>query len=233
MINLLQIAVTACFFSCVLAQLQSGPQYDHLTACPEQYGLQTYPHPQYCDQFYKCANGTLTLETCGHGLLFDGKGGVHNFCNYFWATKCGDRVSDLEPYPANAPCIYDYGIFPTEAGCDVDFIKCEAGVPYTTPCEPGLGYDERIHACNWPDLVPGCDPEYIVGFKCPTSLPANSPSLKFWPFPRFTVSGDCYSLITCVNNSPRLIRCQEGQVVNKYSLSCDDIRNVPECQSGK
>ncbi len=21
--------------------------------CPEQYGVQTYPHDQYCDQFYK------------------------------------------------------------------------------------------------------------------------------------------------------------------------------------
>ena len=27
--------------------------------CPEQYGLQVYPHEQYCDKFYKCANGRL------------------------------------------------------------------------------------------------------------------------------------------------------------------------------
>ena len=25
--------------------------------CPEPYGLQVYPHEQYCDKFYKCANG--------------------------------------------------------------------------------------------------------------------------------------------------------------------------------
>ena len=25
--------------------------------CPEPYGLQVYPHEQYFDKFYKCANG--------------------------------------------------------------------------------------------------------------------------------------------------------------------------------
>ena len=32
---------------------------------------QVYPNPDSCHQFYKCANGTLTLETCGNGLLFN------------------------------------------------------------------------------------------------------------------------------------------------------------------
>lgn len=52
--------------------------------CPEQYGEQAYAHPEICDQFFLCTNGTLTLETCENGLLFDGKGGVHNHCNYNW-----------------------------------------------------------------------------------------------------------------------------------------------------
>lgn len=224
--NSLAAAAFLTFLSCVLGQRSAGLQ--ELSSCPEQYGLQLYPHPGYCDQFYKCANGTLSLETCEHGLLFDGKGGVHNFCNYYWGVHCGDRVSDLEPYLDNAPCIYSYGIFPTAKGCDVDFLKCEAGVPYTTPCESGLGYDERIHGCNWPDLVPGCDAEQIVGFKCPTSLPSNSPSLKFWPFPRFTIQGDSKALVTCVNNLPRLIKCGEDTVVNPYSLTCE----APERKAG-
>ena len=29
------------------------------SSCPEPYGLQLYPHEQYCDKFYKCANGEL------------------------------------------------------------------------------------------------------------------------------------------------------------------------------
>ena len=27
------------------------------SGCPEQYGVQTYPHDQYCDKFYLCVNG--------------------------------------------------------------------------------------------------------------------------------------------------------------------------------
>jgi len=63
-----------------------------ISSCPEPFGLQLYAHPKNCDQFYKCANGTLTLETCSNGLLFDGKGSVHEYCNYHWATDCGERV---------------------------------------------------------------------------------------------------------------------------------------------
>ena len=32
-----------------------GAQYS--SDCPEPYGVQTYPHKQYCDKFYKCTNG--------------------------------------------------------------------------------------------------------------------------------------------------------------------------------
>merc|ERR1711928_174499 len=44
------------------------------SSCPEPYGLQLYPHEQYCDKFYKCANGTLYEEVCENGLVFDGHG---------------------------------------------------------------------------------------------------------------------------------------------------------------
>lgn len=64
------------------------------TNCPEPYGVQAYAHPENCDQFFLCTNGTLTLETCENGLLFSGKGGVHNHCNYNWAVECGERKHD-------------------------------------------------------------------------------------------------------------------------------------------
>jgi hypothetical protein len=34
-------------------------------------------------------SGTQTLETCENGLVFDGHGAVHNYCNYNWAVDCG------------------------------------------------------------------------------------------------------------------------------------------------
>ena len=45
-------------------------------------------------------------------------------------------------------------------GCDTSYIKCAHGVPYDSPCEAGLSYDEKNHACNWPDLLlEVCNPE--------------------------------------------------------------------------
>ena len=32
------------------------------SGCPEQYGVQTYPHDQYCDKFYLCVNGKNTFS---------------------------------------------------------------------------------------------------------------------------------------------------------------------------
>ena len=69
--------------------------------CPEPEGLQVYPNPDSCNQFYKCANGTLTLETCGNGLLFNEgtslAGSAHNHCSYNWQTSCGNRPNDSTP----------------------------------------------------------------------------------------------------------------------------------------
>ena len=40
-----------------LLAAHSSAQY---AGCPETYGVQVYPHEQYCDKFYKCVNG----KTC-------------------------------------------------------------------------------------------------------------------------------------------------------------------------
>lgn len=65
-------------------------------SCPEQHGVQAYAHPESCNLFFLCTNGTLTIEQCENGLLFDGKGAVHNHCNYNWAVECGERKADCK-----------------------------------------------------------------------------------------------------------------------------------------
>ncbi|KAK6637069.1 hypothetical protein RUM43_010743 [Polyplax serrata] len=194
--------------------------------CPE-HGVATYPDAELCDHFYLCVNGTLTYEKCENGLLFDGKGAVHNHCNYNWAVECGDRKADLTPI-STPGCEYQFGIYEDGPECSTNFVKCEFGVPHLSPCEPGLVYDEKIHKCNWPDLLlDKCNPEAVIGFKCPTKLPANSVAAKFWPFPRFPVPGDCSRLITCVNGLPRLITCEEGKLYDESTGTCEESELVP------
>jgi hypothetical protein len=72
----------------------TGQDLAGIPPCPDVYGLATHHHPEFCDKFFKCENGTLTLETCENGLLYDGKGAVHNHCNYNWAVHCDKRLAD-------------------------------------------------------------------------------------------------------------------------------------------
>ncbi|CAH0559063.1 unnamed protein product [Brassicogethes aeneus] len=198
-------------------------------SCPEQHGVQAYAHPESCNIFFLCTNGTLTVEQCENGLLFDGKGAVHNHCNYHWAVDCGERKADLTPI-STPGCEYQFGLYPDTDGCSTHYIKCAYGEPIPQECEPGLVYDERIHGCNWPDLLlEKCNPEAVVGFKCPTKVPSGSPAAKFWPFPRFPVPGDCHRLITCVNGHPRLISCGDNKVLDDSTLTCEEPELVPHC----
>lgn len=63
--------------------------------------------------------------------------------------------------PISTPgCEYQFGLYPHTAGCSIHYVKCAYGEPQPQQCEPGLVYDEKIHGCNWPDLLlETCNPE--------------------------------------------------------------------------
>merc|ERR1719228_3135191 len=153
--------------SSTLASLVLSSALAQYSACPESYGLQTYPHEGYCDKFYKCANGTLTEEVCENGLVYDGHGSVHNHCNYNWAVDCGKRVYDDTPI-SSPGCLYQYGIYPVGEGCQTTFFKCPAAhelppnavarrfLPFPRFPKPGdetayivcVNNNPRIHYCG-------------------------------------------------------------------------------------
>ena len=199
--------------------------------CEYPEGLQTYPDPGSCERYIRCANGTLTQEVCGNGLLFSGGGAVHEGCDYHWRVNCDGRPYQ-EPAPAAGPCPFAFGLFPSGDGCVDYFVKCAYGQPQPELCPEGLAYDERAHACNWPDLVPQCsvgDAETLAGYSCPDQVPAESASLRFGAFPRFA-TGRCDRLVTCVNYYPRITKCPYGKAVDESSLTCVAAELVPGCQ---
>lgn len=206
-----------------------APQIITDTQCPESEGLQLYPHPDSCNNFYKCANGTLTLETCGNGLLFDEKrglaGSTHNHCSYIWEADCGGRKNDSTPF-STPGCEYQFGIYPSGDGCFASYTKCVDGSPLEQYCQLGLAYDHRIHTCNWPDLLvesAGCDPSAALGdFRCPSNEELSPLARRFFPFPRFPVPQDDTLFIICVNGMPRLNSCGAGTFFSEESLGCVD-----------
>ncbi len=76
----------------------------------------------------QCTNGTLTEEYCENGLLFDGHGHVHNYCNYNWAVDCG-KTRSYDDTPISSPgCLYQFGIYPVGKGCQTTFFKVETSL---------------------------------------------------------------------------------------------------------
>ena len=72
-----------------------------VSSCPMFDGVQVTADPASCNQFYKCENGSMTLETCENGLLFDQEmsltDAIHNYCVYNWRVECGERRPDNSP----------------------------------------------------------------------------------------------------------------------------------------
>jgi hypothetical protein len=67
--------------------------------------------------------------------------------------RCLGEDKQRDDTPLSTPnCPYQFGIFPVTS-CSPSYIKCAGGAAFETPCDTGTVYDERIHACNWPDQV--------------------------------------------------------------------------------
>jgi len=185
-----------------------------------------YPHLDSCNHFYKCANGTLTLETCGNGLLFNEDtahaGSIYNHCSYNWQTNCHDRKNDSTPISSSG-CPYQFGIFSVGDGCFSSYTKCAHGKSEEVYCQLGLAYDDQIHNCNYPDLLiksAGCDPEAAFGFSCPLEFELTPLERRFWPFPRFAFTKDPMLYILCVNDLPRLRSCGNDHIFSTTELTC-------------
>jgi len=129
--------------------------------------------PTSCNNFYLCANGTVSLQTCENGLLFDSSmaltDAVHNYCVYNWKVDCKDRPRDDTPI-SSPGCEYRFGIFPVGDGCRQSYIQCAFGNATEVPCETDnanipttlmLSYNQETHSCDWPDLLldRGCNPQ--------------------------------------------------------------------------
>lgn len=164
---------------------------------------------------------TIIATTTGRSTAESGNSIVRNFkLKLRSSIKSFSFVATAISTPG---CEYQFGIYEDSAECSTSYIKCEYGVPHQLPCTKGLVYDERIHGCNWPDmLLEKCNPEAVIGFKCPSKVDPHSLAARFWPFPRFAVPGDRHSLFLCNEGHPRLIACGEDKLFDESTLTCED-----------
>jgi hypothetical protein len=195
-----------------------APSFEHVLGhgCPQK-GVFSWENKDHCDRYYMCTNGTFTEEACPNGLAYSQLGAVYQHCAYNWNVNCGNKKT-AEPI-ASPGCPWQFGIFPIvqNGRCSIDYFVCEWGVPETKRCTPeGLFYDDRIKGCQWADQL-GCKSEGLLNFKCPAEDEDN----PYWPYPRYYHS--THDVIVCVNEQPRLVHCNEDQLVDPGSLACLDV----------
>ena len=82
--------ITNKISNCLGQQLPAHPVAVPVHCPPE--GLYTFPHPQACDQYYLCRNGTLTHEFCPNGLAHAEKAAVYEFCAHLWNVDCTGKT---------------------------------------------------------------------------------------------------------------------------------------------
>lgn len=196
-----------------------SPSFEHVLGhgCPHK-GVFSWENKDHCDRYYMCTNGTFTEEACPNGLAYGQQGAVYQHCAYNWNVNCGNKKT-AEPI-ASPGCPWQFGIFPIvqNGRCSIDYFACEWGVPETKRCSPeGLFYDDRIKGCQWADQL-GCKSEGLLNFKCPSEDEDN----PYWPYPRYYHTAQ--DVIVCVNEQPRLVHCNEDQLVDPSSLACIEVK---------
>jgi len=203
-----------------------APSFEQVlsSGCPQK-GVHSWENRDHCDRYYMCTNGTFTEETCPNGLAYSQMGAVYQHCAYNWNVDCGRKKS---PQPiASQDCPWQFGIFPIlqNGRCSIDYYVCEWGVPEAKRCSPeGLFYDDRIKGCQWADQL-GCKSENLLNFKCPAEDEDN----PYWPYPRYYHT--TRDVIVCVNEQPRLVHCNEDQLVDPSSLACVETKKKKKFSS--
>lgn len=94
-------------------------------------------------------------------------------------------------------------------------------------CPAGLAFNKETYQCDWPDLVPDCDAEAFLGFRCPQ---ADQSQGFVVAETRFFKSNDCQRYFLCVNNLPRLYVCGVGAAFSETDNTCIAAENVTGCE---
>lgn len=67
-----------------------------------------------------------------------------------------------EPPQSTRDCPRSYGYFKLgDAKNCGNFMNCVQGRGFNFECPLGLAFNELTLHCDWPDMVPSCDPEGI------------------------------------------------------------------------
>ncbi|CAH2068359.1 unnamed protein product, partial [Iphiclides podalirius] len=105
---------------------------------------------------------------------------------------------------------------------------CVEGKAFEMECSMGLAFNPESGRCDWPDLVPSCDADAFLGFKCP---PATYDEFGKAYVVNFGIAGSCHYFFSCMENVARLLVCDRGFAFDDSVGRCVDATRV-QCQEG-
>lgn len=125
-----------------------------------------------------------------------------------------------KPAHPSEDCPHQFGYFrmgSTPNECN-QFLNCVDGRGYLFECPEGLAFSSETYHCDWPDVVPDCDAASYLGFKCPQDPTVDG--IGFGEYRFYQKPGDCQRYFLCVNGSPRLHNCGEGNYFDSELRAC-------------
>ncbi|XP_047514778.1 protein obstructor-E-like [Pieris napi] len=210
-------------------EAQSAPRALSRKTCIEKN--ERYSIPGSCDRYIECLNGTAEEKLCPDGLRYNPNVKFNVYpCQYPNDVPCLAR-SSLQPPQATADCPHQFGYFKSgdSKNCGT-FKNCVNGVGYDFNCPEGLAFSSETYRCDWPDLVPECDVEAFLGFRCPEVRVSEElgPPAGF----RFYRSAeDCQKYFICIDGKPRRLSCGGYNAFDELTESCVAADEISACPS--
>ncbi|XP_058057861.1 multiple epidermal growth factor-like domains protein 6 [Anopheles bellator] len=237
-------------------------------SCPSRDPLHPVllPHVD-CSRFYKCSSGNACEHVCPTGLHFNAAELACDWpsracCNPALPCNPDDEIeTDCIPH-ANCPASASQAVLLPHYDCS-KFYKCSGQFACPMDCPPGLHFNPRLDACDWPEQA-CCDPSVpcdpcIPGVTCPPTVGPGTPApvtptpapitptpapvtptpapVTPTPAPITTTPdpGDvpCDPSVTCPLNCIADARCPTRDGVNPVLLPSVNCAKFYKCQSGR
>ncbi|XP_037080554.1 protein obstructor-E-like [Pollicipes pollicipes] len=135
--------------------------------CVRQNGVYPHDDPNVCGKYYTCTDNVPTLLLCSPGLHFNTR---TNTCDWPASARRGacDARRTLDGFTCDPTKEYFtadnqkivHPNFAHPENCSL-FYVCKNGIePAISGCDEGLVFSEAISACDVPENVPECNPDY-------------------------------------------------------------------------
>lgn len=199
----------------VLAALAITSSFASDFRCPEEKGVQLFPHEESCSKYIMCFGGLALERSCAPDLHWSAKG---EYCTTKAQAEC-DIENSLCPEVDDPNNII---FIPSQADCERYYL-CHNGEKKPLQCAPDFHFNPNGNFCDFPEnanceVEPTPEPETEPGeieIDCPDTG-------VFWvPHPK-----SCNYYFMCWDGQSVLRNCAPGLYFDSLNNRCDSPANA-------